>query len=82
MATAGFRTRASDASRDVEPNHDGIGYHQGVALGDANQISMPISPHVMIGMGPTADAIELTDESAIRHSSYQMRDGSEKVRCP
>ncbi|MFJ1512793.1 DUF4238 domain-containing protein [Cellulosimicrobium funkei] len=56
-----------------KPGHDGCGPHQGVALGEATEIVMPLSPTVLVGMGPEPKTLALTPESVQRFNEYQIR---------
>lgn len=54
-------------------NHDGLGPHQGVAIGDASEICMPIDPEVIIGLGPEPALIELDRGAVERYNGFQIR---------
>ena len=57
----------------VKCGHDGLGPHQGVALGDASEIFMPLSPSVMVALGPEPTTIELGPEVVDRYNELQIR---------
>lgn len=57
----------------LKRDHDGVGPHQGVAVGDASEICMPISPRILIGLGPTPKEVTLDSEIVIRYNSLQVR---------
>jgi hypothetical protein len=54
-------------------DHNGLGPHQGVAIGDASEICMPIDPKVIIGLGPEPAVIELDREAVERYNGFQIR---------
>ena len=51
----------------------GYGPHQGIALGDAAEICMPISPTVLIALGPESRAVKLESSAAERFNEMQVR---------
>lgn len=57
----------------MKENHEGLGPHQGVAIGDANQIVMPISPTVMLALGPQQAAVDLSDIQVAQYNLYQAK---------
>jgi hypothetical protein len=56
-----------------KPGHDGFGPHQGVALGDVEEICMPIGPDVLVALGPEPGAIDLTESDVDRFNEFQIR---------
>lgn len=54
-------------------DHDGLGPHQGVAIGDASEICMPIDPEVIIGLGPEPAMLDLDREAVERYNGLQIR---------
>ncbi|UDY22924.1 DUF4238 domain-containing protein [Nocardioides sp. Kera G14] len=57
----------------MKPGHVGVGPHQGVALGDANQIAMPISPRILLGLGPTSETTTVTSDVARWYNERQWQ---------
>lgn len=57
----------------MKSGHDGVGPHQGVALGDANQIAMPISPRILLGVGPTNEINTVTPDVARWYNERQWQ---------
>jgi hypothetical protein len=53
--------------------HDGLGPHQGVAIGDSAEIVMPIAPDVIIGLGAEAKYLELARGDVERYNGFQIR---------
>ena len=54
-------------------DHDGLGPHQGVAIGDASEICMPIDPALIIALGPVPAMVELDRAAVERYNSFQLR---------
>ena len=57
----------------MKPSHAGVGPHQDVALGDANQIAMPISPRILLGLGPTNEITTVTPDVARWYNERQWQ---------
>jgi hypothetical protein len=57
----------------MKRGHGGVGPHQAVALGDANEICMPLSPTVIVGFGPAGRNLHLTADAVDRYNDLQMR---------
>ena len=73
-APAGSDLIISDAPVvTVKSGHDGVGPHQGVALGDASEICMPLTPTVLVALGPEPRMLDLTPESVDRYNDLQIR---------
>lgn len=53
--------------------HDGLGPHQGVAIGDAVEIAMPIAPDLIIGLGKNPDYVNLDLEAVERYNLFQVK---------
>ena len=49
----------------------GTGPHQGIALFDADHIAMPITPNVMLALGPKAEVVTLSDEIVEEYNRLQ-----------
>ncbi|MCF6506855.1 DUF4238 domain-containing protein [Blastococcus sp. MG754426] len=49
----------------------GLGPHQGVALGDASEICMPIGPQVLIALGPASGTVQFDSAAADRFNEMQ-----------
>lgn len=49
----------------------GVGPHQSVALGDANEICMPVSPTVLVAAGPEPKILDLTAKAVERYNDLQ-----------
>ena len=65
----------------LRPGHHGTGPHQAVALGDATQILMPISPTVMISLGPESLEVDLAQDAVEQFNLLQMRSYIRWVGC-
>lgn len=57
--------------KDGDP---GVGPHHGVALGDASQIVMPITPRILLALGPTASVVTMTPD-VVRWYNDRQWDG-------
>lgn len=55
----------------------GVGPHHGVALGDASQIVMPITPRILLALGPTASVVTMTPD-VVRWYNDRQWDGYQK----
>ncbi len=53
--------------------HDGLGPHQGVAIGDAIEIVTPIAPDVILVFGAEARYLELARGDVERYNRFQVR---------
>jgi hypothetical protein len=51
----------------------GCGPHQGVAIGDASEIVMPIHPRVLLALGPTRGSTQLGAEDVHRFNGFQVQ---------
>ncbi|CAL8973881.1 hypothetical protein CELL_01643 [Cellulomonas sp. T2.31MG-18] len=65
----------------LRPGHDGVGPHQGVAFMEATDIVMPISPTILIGMGPEPAEVPITLDVARTFNSYQRRGFVRWIAC-
>lgn len=65
----------------IKVGHEGFGPHQGVALGDAAEICMPLSPQVMVALGPEPKAISLAPEVVERYNDLQIRARTRWLGC-
>lgn len=65
----------------MRPGHPGVGPHQGVALGDASLICMPIDPHVLITLGPATGETDLDDEAVSQYNDYQIHGLTRWLGC-
>ena len=57
----------------VKSRHNGLGPHQGVALGDASEICMPLGPDVMVALGAEPKSVHLTPDVVDRYNDLQVR---------
>jgi Protein of unknown function (DUF4238) len=57
----------------VDTLERGYGPHHGVAIGDANDVFMPISPTAMLALGPEPGAVDLPDEFVLQYNAYQIQ---------
>lgn len=57
----------------VKSGHHGLGPHQGVALGDASEICMPLGPGVMVALGSEPKTVDLTPDIVDRYNDLQIR---------
>jgi hypothetical protein len=51
----------------------GVSVDQGVALGDATMICMPVSPKILIGIGPAPAQGEFDDAEVLECNAFQLR---------
>jgi hypothetical protein len=65
----------------VKRDHAGVGPHQGVALGDAIEICMPISPTIIIGLGPKPAVLTLKPDDVRRYNGLQVRGFARWIGC-
>lgn len=65
----------------TKPDHDGIGPVQGVALGDANQIAMPVAPNMIVALGPEPAIVTLTDDVVLRYNEMQIKTFVRWIGC-
>jgi hypothetical protein len=57
----------------MKSNHEGVGPHQGVALGDANLIAMPVAPNTVVGLGPVRLEVDLPPRQIFQYNVWQVR---------
>jgi hypothetical protein len=57
----------------TKDGHDGVGVHQGVAIDEAQAVIMPISPKVLIGLGPQPEEMTLTADQVDAFNDLQER---------
>lgn len=57
----------------LKRGHDGVGPHQGVALGDAIEICMPLGSNVMVRLGPAPKELDLVVDAVNRYNDLQKR---------
>lgn len=57
----------------MQKGHLGVGPHQGVALGDAGLILMPIDPHVVIALGSEPAEMDMNDDAVSTYNELQAR---------
>ena len=57
----------------LKPNSTGAGPHQHVALGDANEVFMPVSPTILIAVGPVRATLDLTRDTVERYNRLQLK---------
>lgn len=65
----------------LKTGHTGTGPHQGVALAEAKVIVMPLSPTVLIGLGPQPATIALTDDEVRSYNSPQIQAATRWIGC-
>lgn len=61
--------------------HDGVGPHQGVALGDAIEVCMPVTPRILLGLGQEPAIVNMTHEDVERYNSLQWLAYRRWVAC-
>lgn len=61
--------------------HDGLGPHQGVAIGDAVEIVMPIARDIIIGLGKEPAYIEVDRRAVERYNQFQVRTFQRWLAC-
>jgi hypothetical protein len=57
----------------MRKGQSGVGPHQGVALGDASLICMPIDPHVLITLGLEPGETDLSEAAVCQYNAFQER---------
>ena len=65
----------------LKHGHNGRGPHQGVPLLEADEVVMPISPDVVIGLARQAEVITLTPEQVTRVNEYQWQSFIRYIGC-
>lgn len=59
----------------------GAGPHQLVALGDASEVFMPVSPTILIAAGPVSATLDLTCDTVDRYNELQLKAQVRWVGC-
>lgn len=62
-------------------NSEGVGPHQGVAVGEATLVAMPFAPNVLVGLGPEPAVIDLPLHVVQRYNSWQIQGFSRWLAC-